>query len=157
MPNFAYNSWSLDGQSGLRCRSDDAHIMHPESFFVKERNQPIEEHRPKKLLEQIRACPELAEGMPSASNTIPIAPTRPTSAGSNATSTSAACATRLKWAIPRSEPFSPTWRSRSRAGNTSSRPTLYLKILVLVSRAAITCTRAAYKRRSKRRPVWPAS
>jgi len=72
----------------------------------------MEEHRPKKLLDQVRACPQLAEGMPSASNTVPIAPSRPTSAGSNATSTSTACATRPKWAIPRSKPFSPTWRSR---------------------------------------------
>ena len=67
----------------------------------------MEEHRPKKLLDQVRACPERFEGMPSASNTIPIAPSRPMSAGSHATSTSTACATRLKWAIPTSKPFSP--------------------------------------------------
>ena len=29
----------------------------------------MEEHRPRKLLDQVYACPELAEGMPSASNT----------------------------------------------------------------------------------------
>jgi hypothetical protein len=45
----------------------------------------MEEHRPKKLLDQVRACPELAEGMPSASNTIPIAPSKPTPAGSSVT------------------------------------------------------------------------
>jgi len=72
--------------------------MRQKFFFVKRRNQPMEEHRPKKLLDQVRACPELGEGMPSASNTIPIAPSRPTSAGSSATSTSAICVTRPKWA-----------------------------------------------------------
>ncbi len=30
----------------------------------------MDEHRPKKLLDQARACPEPGEGMPSASNTI---------------------------------------------------------------------------------------
>ena len=33
MPNSGYYTWSLDGQSGLRCRSDDAHIMHPLCFL----------------------------------------------------------------------------------------------------------------------------
>jgi len=77
----------------------------------------MEEHRPKKLLDQVRACPELAEGMPSASNTTPIVPSKPTLAGSNATSTSTACVTHPKqcpelvegWVLPRSRPFSPTW------------------------------------------------
>lgn len=68
----------------------------------------MEEHRPKKLLDQVRACPELAEGMPSASNAIPIAPSRPTSAVSNATSTSTACATqRFGSAGAISDPLEP--------------------------------------------------
>ncbi|MCJ7521250.1 MAG: hypothetical protein MUP21_03405, partial [Dehalococcoidia bacterium] len=37
----------------------------------------MEEHRGKKLFHQVHACPELDEGMPSASNTIRIAPRRP--------------------------------------------------------------------------------
>ena len=41
-------------------------FMHLKSFSVKRRSQLMEEHRPKKLLDQVRACPELAEGMPSA-------------------------------------------------------------------------------------------
>ena len=48
----------------------------PESFFVKSRNDSMEEHRSKRILDQVRVCRELAEGMPSASNTIPIAPSR---------------------------------------------------------------------------------
>jgi hypothetical protein len=31
----------------------------------------MEDHRPKKLLDQVHACPEPGEGMPSASNTLP--------------------------------------------------------------------------------------
>ena len=34
----------------------------------------MEEHRPTKLLVQVRACPELAEGTASASSTTPFAP-----------------------------------------------------------------------------------
>jgi hypothetical protein len=45
----------------------------------------MEEHRPRKLLDQVRACLELGEGMPSASNTIPIARSRPASAGAGGT------------------------------------------------------------------------
>ena len=30
----------------------------------------MEEHRPKKFLDQVRACPELGEGMPSASRAV---------------------------------------------------------------------------------------
>jgi hypothetical protein len=62
----------------------------------------MEEHRPKKLLDQVRACPELGTGMPSASNTIPsddvhpLAPSKPTSAGSSATSISTMSVTRPK-------------------------------------------------------------
>jgi hypothetical protein len=56
----------------------------------------MEGHRPKELLDQVRAYPELGEGTPSASNTIPIARSRPTAAGSNATSLSAAYVTRPK-------------------------------------------------------------
>jgi hypothetical protein len=37
----------------------------------------VEEHRPKNLLDQVLACAQLAEGMPSASNTISMAPSRP--------------------------------------------------------------------------------
>jgi hypothetical protein len=44
--------------------------MHPESVFVKRRSQPVEEHRSEKLLDQIHACPELGEGMPSASRAV---------------------------------------------------------------------------------------
>ena len=36
----------------------------------------MEGHRPKKLLDQVRAYPELGEGMPSASNAGPIARSR---------------------------------------------------------------------------------
>jgi hypothetical protein len=36
----------------------------------------MEEHRPKRLSDQVRACLELGEGMPSASNTtsVPLLP-----------------------------------------------------------------------------------
>ena len=37
--------------------------MHPESLSVKWKSQPMEEHRPKKLWNQVRASPELAEGL----------------------------------------------------------------------------------------------
>jgi hypothetical protein len=36
----------------LQWRSDDACMVHPNSFFVKRRSQPMEEHRPRKLLDQ---------------------------------------------------------------------------------------------------------
>ena len=54
----------------------------------------MEERRPEKPLHQARARPDLDEVMPSASNTIPIALRRPTSAALNRTCTSTACATR---------------------------------------------------------------
>jgi hypothetical protein len=89
----------------------------------------MEEHRPKKLLDQVHACPacpersrgELGEGMPSASNTISIIRSRLTSAGSSAASTSTMCVTRPKWCpeltegwvLPRCQPFSLTWSSRN--------------------------------------------
>jgi hypothetical protein len=47
--------------------------------------------------------------MSSASNIIPIAQSRPTSAGSSATSTSTTCVARPEWALLRSKPFSPIW------------------------------------------------
>ena len=50
MPNCRYDVRDLHGQSDLRRRSDGAHIMHPEPFLVKERNQPMESHRRKQLL-----------------------------------------------------------------------------------------------------------
>jgi hypothetical protein len=56
-------------------------ILLPKPFFVKQRSQPMEEHHPKKLWDQVRVCPELSEGMPSPSNTTRIAASRPTSAG----------------------------------------------------------------------------
>ena len=73
--------------------------MTPILLFTEILFCPIEEpayrsaprHEP---LDQVRACPELAEGMPSASDSIPIAPSTPMSAGSNATSAPTACATR---------------------------------------------------------------
>jgi hypothetical protein len=37
--------------------------------------------RPKRLLDQVRACPELAEGMQSVSSAMPTAPRRSTSSG----------------------------------------------------------------------------
>ena len=114
MPNLGHNPWNPDGQSGLRCTSDDARIMHPESFLVKRRNQPMEGHGCKKLLDQVRACPEFAEGMPSASNTIPIAPSRPTSAGLNATSTSTARPTRCLLMTVGMIVISPVPRRRER-------------------------------------------
>ena len=64
-------------------------------------------HRPKELLDQVRAYPELGEGTPSASNTIPIARSRPTSAGSNAAPLSAACISRPKPTLPRPRSASP--------------------------------------------------
>jgi uncharacterized protein YyaL (SSP411 family) len=67
----------------------------------------MEGHRPKKLLDQVRTYPELGEGTPSASNTIPIARSRLTSAGSNAASLSAACITRPKPTLPRPWSASP--------------------------------------------------
>jgi len=86
----------------------------------------MDKHRARKLLDQVSACPERFEGMPSASNTIPIAPSRPTPAGSNAPSTSTACVTRLNWAIPRSKPFSPCRLtvafSRSRGAKRNASP-----------------------------------
>ena len=90
VPQSGYYTSALHGQSGRRCKSAGAHIVHPLSLLVNRRNQPSGERRPNKLLGQVRACPELTQGMASASNTIPIAPSRPTSAGSNATSTSTA-------------------------------------------------------------------
>ena len=42
----------------------------------------MEEHRGKKLLHQVRACPELAEGLAYASETIAIARSTPTSGAS---------------------------------------------------------------------------
>ena len=67
----------------------------------------MEGHRPKKPLDQVRTYPELGEGTPSASNTIPIARSRPTSAGSKAASLSTAYVTRPKWALPRPRSASP--------------------------------------------------
>ena len=61
--------------------------LYNQKPFVSNRSrQSMEEQRPKKLLDQVRACPELAEGTPSASSTTPSAPSKPTPAGSNATS-----------------------------------------------------------------------
>jgi hypothetical protein len=34
--------------------SDDDHIMHPTCPLIKQRSQPTEEHRPRKLLDQVR-------------------------------------------------------------------------------------------------------
>lgn len=45
----------------------------------------MEEHRPKKLLDQVRARSELGEGMPSASNTVPGEPNEPTATGAGGT------------------------------------------------------------------------
>ena len=101
VPNLSHGTWSPDGQSGLRCRSDDARIMHSRSLSVNRRSQPMEEPRPKKRLDQVRACPERSKAIPPALDTIAIAPRRPESAGSNAPSTSAACATGPKWPLPR--------------------------------------------------------
>ena len=49
---------------------NDDDIMHPKSVFVKGRSQPMEEHCSEKLWDQVRACPELGEGMPSASRAV---------------------------------------------------------------------------------------
>ena len=38
----------------LQCKSDDDDIVLLKSFSVKRRSQPMEEHRPKKLLHQVR-------------------------------------------------------------------------------------------------------
>ena len=43
---------ALMGDIWSQCESDDDDIVFPESFFVKQRNQPKEEHHPKKLLDQ---------------------------------------------------------------------------------------------------------
>jgi hypothetical protein len=56
----------------------------------------MEEHPLKKLLDQIHAYRELGEGTPFAPEAVPIARSRPTSAGSNAASLSAARVTRPK-------------------------------------------------------------
>jgi len=37
----------------VRYRSDDDDIVHPKSFSVKRSSQPMEEHRSKKLLDQV--------------------------------------------------------------------------------------------------------
>ena len=38
----------------LQQKSNDNDIMVPKSLFVKRRSQPMEEHRPKKRLDQVR-------------------------------------------------------------------------------------------------------
>jgi hypothetical protein len=52
--------------SWLQYESDDDDIILPKSLFVKRRSQPTEETRPGRPSEPVRACAELAEGMPSA-------------------------------------------------------------------------------------------
>lgn len=42
--------------AAVQLHDDD--IMHPESFLVKRRSQPMEGYRPKKLLDRVRAYPE---------------------------------------------------------------------------------------------------
>ena len=57
----------------------------------------MEEHGPKKPLDRICACPELAVATPSALNAIPFVPSKPTSVGSSTASTSTSSVTRSKW------------------------------------------------------------
>ena len=38
----------------MLCRSDDVDIVHLKSYLVKRRSQPMEVHRPKRLLDQVR-------------------------------------------------------------------------------------------------------
>jgi len=52
MPNIGHNAQSPNWTTWLLCRFDDDGILHSKSFFVKRRSQPMEEHRPKKLLDQ---------------------------------------------------------------------------------------------------------
>jgi hypothetical protein len=73
----------------------------------------MDEHRLKKLLDQVRACSGLAEGTPSASDTTAIARSTPTSAGSNAASVSAASVTRPKPTLPKPWSASPRTSSQT--------------------------------------------
>jgi hypothetical protein len=42
----------------LPWRSDDDDVVHPKPSSAKRRGQPMEEHRPKKLLDQVCTCPQ---------------------------------------------------------------------------------------------------
>jgi len=53
--------------------ADQAHIMQPEAISAKPKELTCGGERPKKLLGQVSACPELAEGMPSVSSTTRLA------------------------------------------------------------------------------------
>jgi hypothetical protein len=44
----------------LLCRSDGGDIMHPKSFVVKRRKQPMEERRPRKLFDHVGWARSLA-------------------------------------------------------------------------------------------------
>jgi hypothetical protein len=49
----------------LLCRLDDDGIVHSKSFFVKRRSQPLEKHRPKKLLDKSVMLPCPGQEFPS--------------------------------------------------------------------------------------------
>jgi len=92
MPNLGHNIRGLNERSGCRAAPTMTTLCSEKFLFVK-RSQPIEEHCPKKRLAKSATS--------SASNTIPFAVSKPTSAGSNATSTFAASAIRPKWVPPK--------------------------------------------------------
>ena len=47
----------------LQCRSDDGDSMHPKSFFVKRRSQPLEEHRDIRTVQELLGLKDVKTAM----------------------------------------------------------------------------------------------
>jgi hypothetical protein len=59
-PTAMADTLSASADSSIVAGDD---IMHPKAFLVKRRGQPMEEHRPEKVLDQVHAYPEFAAGL----------------------------------------------------------------------------------------------
>ena len=105
MPTLGYNIWNPSGQSSCCADPTMAILCTRNPFLANGGVNPRKSTVP-------RSC-WTKSVMPSASNTIPsdevhpLAPSKPTWAGSSVTSISTTCVTRLTGALPRSRPYSP--------------------------------------------------